>query len=221
MNSTPLSSLAIALASLLTTASCTAQPRKEEKLRSYMESTPFIAPMGDQDYTDPQVGYTHSPGGIEGGEFLYVKSGDFKATDKSAPRPINFKKVSFYGDSQPDLVPGFKPRTAACKYGLRRPGQWSCLLFKNTEDAQIYFRSDDKSPIPYVICLNCKPHPVASLSRICPGVYSSSLEKASDWKDPTIPGPVFTKGMCTFKLPWWLTSEGIKLGTKKYGDKFK
>lgn len=220
MNSTLSSSFAIALASLTSfflAASCRAQPSKDEKLRSYMESTPFLAPMGYQDYTDPQEGYTHSPGGIEGGEFLYIKSGDYKSTDQSSPRPIGFKKVSFYGDSQPELVPGFKPRAAACKYGLRKPGHWICLIFKTVEDAQRYFKSHDRSPVPYVVCLNCKPRPVPMLSRICPGVYSSSLDKATDWEDPTIPGPVFTKGKCTFNLPWWRTPVGIKLGIKKYG----
>jgi hypothetical protein len=224
MKSTAVSSLVITLASLtslLMAASCRAQPSKAEKLRSYMESTPFLAPMGYQDYTDPQVGYTHIPGGVEGGKLLYVKPGDFKSTDQSSPRPIGFKKVSFYEASQPDLVPGFKPRVAACTYGRQQQGQWNCLLFRNTEDAQSYFKGYDKSPAPYVVCLNCKPRPVPMLSRICPGVYSSSLDKADNWEDPTIPGPVFTKGMCTFKLPWWRTSDGIKLGIKKFGDKIK
>ncbi len=224
MKSTLSSSLVItlaSLASLLLAASCNAQSSKEEKLRSYMESTPLLAPMGYQDYTEPQVGYIHIPGGIEGGEFLYVKPGDFKSTDRSSPRPIGFKKLSFYKASQPDLVPGFKPRGAACTYGRQKPGQWNCLLFRSTEDAQTYFKSNDKSQAPYVVCLNCKPRPVPMLSRICPGVYSSSLSKADNWEDPTIPGPVFTKGMCTFKLPWWRTSDGIKLGIKKFGDKIK
>jgi hypothetical protein len=224
MNSTLSSSLTITLASmaiLLVAASCRSQPSAEEKLRSFMESTPFMAPMGYQDITDPQVGYTHSPGGIEGGEFLFVESGDFKSTDQSSPIPIGFRKVSFYGDSQPYLVPGFRPRAAACKYGLRKPGQWSCLLFKSAEDAQRYFESNDKSPVSFVVCQHCKPRPVPMLSRVCPGVYSSSLDKASDWEDPTIPGPVFAKGICNFKLPWWRTPEGIQLGIKKYGDKIK
>jgi hypothetical protein len=73
MKSTLSSSLAITLAnlvSLLMAASCRAQPSKEEELRSFMESTPFVALMGYQNYTNLQVGYTQSPGGIEGGEFL-------------------------------------------------------------------------------------------------------------------------------------------------------
>lgn len=222
MNSKLSASLALGLAgllSLMTTTSCRAQASKEENLRSYMESTPFVAPMGYEDHTDPQIGYTHSPGGIDGGEFLFVKAGDYRSADHSSPKQIGFKKVSFYGGSQPDLVPGFQPKVAACKYGLRKPGQWNCLLFQSTKDAQTYFKSNDKSQAPYVVCLNCKPRPVPMLSRICPGVYSSSIDKASDWRDPTIPGPVFTKGMCTFKLPWWRTADGIKLGIGKYGGK--
>jgi len=39
--------------------------------------------MGYQDYTEPQVGYIHTLGGIEGGEYLYVKPGDFKSTGQS------------------------------------------------------------------------------------------------------------------------------------------
>jgi hypothetical protein len=72
MKSTLSSSLAITLAnlvSLLMAASCRAQPSKEE-LRSFMESTSFVALMGYQNYTNLQVGYTQSPGGIEGGDFL-------------------------------------------------------------------------------------------------------------------------------------------------------
>jgi hypothetical protein len=160
-------------------ASCKAQPSKEEKLRSYMESTPLFAPMGYQDYTEPQVGYIHIPGGIEGGEFLYFKPGDFKSTDQSSPRPIGFKKVSLYEASQPDLVPGFKPRAAACTYGRQKPRQWNCLLFRSTVDAQTYFKSYDKTSAQYVVCLNCKPRPVPMLSRICPGVYSSALIKGT------------------------------------------
>lgn len=224
MKSTLSSSRAAALAALLSltiVTSCRAQPSKEEKLRAYMESTPFVAPMGYEDYTDPQIGYTHSPAGIDGGDFLFVKAGDYRTADQSSPRPIAFRKVSFYGSAQPDLVPGFKPKVAACTYGLRKPGQWTCLLFQSTRDAQSYFKSTEKSPAPYVVCLDCKPRPVPMLNRICPGVYRSSLDITSNWQDPTIPGPVLTNGRCSFKLPWWRTAEGIQLGIMKYGGKIR
>lgn len=224
MKSKPSHSLAVALAGLLSlvaASSCGAQTSKEEKLRSYMESTPFVAPMGYEDYTDPQIGYTHSPGGIDGGSFLLVNAGDYKSADQSSPKPIEFKKVSFYGASQPDLAPGFKPRAAACKYGLKKPGQWNCLIFQSTADAQEYFKSNEKTGVSYVVCLDCRPRPLPMLSRICPGVYRGSLDKSSDWQDPTIPGPVLTKGMCAFALPWWRTEGGIKLGIKEYGGKIE
>jgi hypothetical protein len=204
--------------SLLLATSCKAQADKEGRLRAYMESPPFVAPMGYEDITNPQIGYTHSPGGIEGGQFLLVKENDFRSANESSPKPIDFRKISFYDSSQPALAPGFRPEAATCKYGLRKPGQWNCLIFRGTEDAQKYFKSVDRSPVPYVVCLDCKPRAVPMLSRICPGVYTSSLDRSSDWKDPTIPGPVFTKGMCTFALPWWRTDSGIKLGIKKFGD---
>ncbi len=100
MKSKPSHSLAVALAGLLSlvaASSCGAQTSKEEKLRSYMESTPFVAPMGYEDYTDPQIGYTHSPGGIDGGSFLLVNAGDYKSADQSSPKPIEFKKLASMG----------------------------------------------------------------------------------------------------------------------------
>ena len=209
------------VAPILFATSCRAQASKEEKLHSYMESTPFLAPMGYDDVTNPQIGYTHSPAGIEGGQFLFINANDFRSANESSPKPLAFRKISFYDSSQLEIAPGFKPEAAGCKYGLRKTRQWNCLIFRRSEDAQKYFKSGDRSPVPYVVCLKCKPIPVPMLSRICPGVYSSSLSKSDNWEDPTIPGPIFTKGMCTFKLPWWRTSDGIKLGIKKFGDKIK
>ncbi len=194
----------------------------EEKVIAMMQTPPFIAPMGSEDITEPQSGYFHQPASIDGGELLYFKSGSSKAVGKSTPAKVEFKnKILLLGEDQDELVPGFKPGFAMCSFDGWDNKTWTCGIFQSSEDAEKYTKSYETSPVPSVICKDCKPTAIPGWTRSCPGYYVSWLN-GKQWEDKLMPAEKFNdEGNCTFDKPWWMTKEGLKLGVEKWGEKLK
>ena len=191
-----------------------------EKLFISMENAPFVAPMGDEDYSDPQVGYKHMPFYIKGGNYLYLNSGDWIDADRSSPKPIEFVELDFTDPEGIELHQGFRPKTAMCLYGKLEKNQWSCLIFESSEDVSLYLQSNERSPVAYIACLDCDPRPLTGLMRMCPGVYMHWTGPQYNWEDPSMPGPKYDEnGSCTYDVPWWRTKKGIELGLEKYRGK--
>lgn len=193
----------------------------EEKIVAMMEHH-FIAPMAYEDIEEPQSGYYHQPGAIEGGDLSYFEAGSSRVISESTPiQKVEYKyKIILSGSQNEELVPGFSPGFGMCVFGTWGDETWSCGLFRSKEDAKKYKQSYRKSPVPFIVCRNCKPKPIPLYSRLCPGVYSSLL--GEEWVDPAMPAEIFNdKGYCTFNKPWWTTEEGMRLGVEKWGDKLQ
>ena len=184
-------------------------------LSSSNELTPpsMLAPMGLEDLEDPQKGYYHMPIGINNGNFFFAKKGSSAKT----VRKIDFQKLNFWSDPI-EIEPGFKPSTSFCTFneesykyaGEYFPAKsWTCGIFRSNEELIKSLKSKNPRdwPVDFIICNDCEPKADKTLSRICPGMYSSWRDPKRNWIDQAMPGypkPFNDEGSCIHKKPWFL-----------------
>ena len=214
--------IGITLLAITSVVSCRQQLTNAEKLRTLLEAAPPLAPLANDDISDPQGGYYHQTVAITGGDYIHIKPGDSRLKEPDPSRSLKFVPINFFSDEQAELFSGFTPGMSFCDYGSKVKDQWVCLIFASGEDAKAYIKNESEIyTVPFVACLNCKPKPMVALSRICPGIYISYLDPSDNWEDPTRPGPKFNKeGNCYFDKPWWQTEEGIRMGLEKHSQFF-
>ena len=172
-----------------------------------------LAPMAIEDIEDPQKGYYHMPAGINDGEFYLAKSG----TSREIMIKIDSKEISFLGEPV-KVTEDFKAASAFCSFieksftysGVVVPANsWRCGIYKSYTDLQRERMTVGQRnwSVDLIICNDCKPVPYPTLSRICPGKYSSWLDPKRDWTDPAMPGypdPFDDSGNCMHDKPWFL-----------------
>ena len=176
----------------------------------------MLAPMAIEDLEDPQKGYYHMPIGINQGNFFFASKGE----SRKKVRKIDFKQLSFW--SEPiEIEPGFRPSTSFCtfneesyKYGGESfPARsWTCGIFRSNEELITSLKSENQRAwaVDFIICNDCKPKADNTLSRICPGMYSSWLDPKRNWIDQAMPGapkPFNNEGSCIHKKPWFINSQ--------------